>query len=129
MSKSGGFGLGYRPAEQIARDLAKPAPINWAGVGPHNDLWGAISRWENSEPGGEAHSLAGVVETVAMTWARDRFLAMPPADRIALARELLAGTGRVVVRDCGEMIGERGFEQKADGWNAARAALSPATEA
>ena len=29
-------------------------------------------------------------------------LAMPPADRIALARELLAGTGRVVARDPGE---------------------------
>lgn len=63
-------------------------------------------------------------------------LAMPASDRIALARELLAGTGRVVARDVetldprvsamphmvsGDSYGWRGCH--ADGWNACRAAM------
>ena len=48
---------------------------------------------------------------------------VPPADRIALARELLAGTGKVVARememfaeDRGQSPFERGFDA---GWNEA----------
>lgn len=50
-------------------------------------------------------------------------LAMPPADRVALARELLEGTGKVVARevemfaeDRGQSPFERGFDA---GWNEA----------
>jgi hypothetical protein len=53
----------------------------------------------------------------------DRLADMPPADRIALARELLAGTGRVVARelepfteDREQQPFERGFDA---GWNEA----------
>ena len=57
----------------------------------------------------------------------DTFLAFaahwPPADRIALARELLVGTGRVVA----EPIDRRHTATPVDGynagWNAARAAM------
>jgi hypothetical protein len=42
--------------------------------------------------------------------------------RIALARELLAGTGRVVARDVGELSAN--FDDNTrDGWNACRAAM------
>lgn len=73
-------------------------------------------------------------------------LAMPAAARIAMARELLAGTGRVVARDVGttkpdavpwrygdlwEGVQEDADEENldaicngyADGWNACRAAM------
>lgn len=56
----------------------------------------------------------------------ERLLAMPLADRIAFARELLAGTGRVVARDVGERGSEReseGWPGPNDGWNACRAAM------
>lgn len=50
-------------------------------------------------------------------------LAMPEPDRIALARELLAGTGRVVA----EPVDRRHTTTPVDGynagWNAARAAM------
>jgi hypothetical protein len=47
-----------------------------------------------------------------------------PADRIALARELLAGTGRVVARDVGEIPNDEwGGVSRAAGWNACRAAM------
>lgn len=63
-------------------------------------------------------------------------LAMPDADRIALARELLAGTGRVVARDVAHLEGT-GELMVADnkrmaeamrwarlaGWNTCRAAM------
>jgi hypothetical protein len=55
-------------------------------------------------------------------------LAMPPADRIALARELLAGTGRVVAREVEVMPDEPGYERLADGWNAALAAMLDAAD-
>ena len=51
---------------------------------------------------------------VALKW--------PPADRIALARELLAGTGRCVAREVGAWP-VAGHKQHADGWNACRAAM------
>ena len=51
-------------------------------------------------------------------------LAMPPADRIAMARELLAGTGCVVVRDVGEQYLELDDNRMhAHGWNACRAEM------
>ena len=55
-------------------------------------------------------------------------LAMPASDRIALARELLAGTGRVVARDAfiltsDAMGGAHGVELYCNGWNACRAAM------
>ena len=53
----------------------------------------------------------------------DAVIATPPADRIALARELLEGTGKVVARememfaeDRGQSPFERGFDA---GWNEA----------
>lgn len=49
-------------------------------------------------------------------------LDMPTADRIALARELLARTGRVVARDVGPWP-VAGHKQRATGWNACRAAM------
>jgi hypothetical protein len=51
----------------------------------------------------------------------DVLLAMPTPDRIALARELLAGTGRVVARDVGPEL-DCGLEFET-GWNACRAAM------
>ena len=60
-------------------------------------------------------------------WTAALLLAMPPADRIALARELLEGTQRVVARememfaeDRGQSPFERGFDA---GWNEAGAAM------
>jgi hypothetical protein len=59
-------------------------------------------------------------------------LAMPPADRIALARELLAGTGRVVAREVRRVEREDAPEPNqidgdddawVNGWNACRAAM------
>lgn len=65
-------------------------------------------------------------------------LSMPPADRIALARELLAGTGRVVARDvdaidlellqkteveAAEARGHKHYVGRILGWNACRAAM------
>lgn len=49
------------------------------------------------------------------------FLQMPPADRIALARELLAGTGRVVARDVDAP--EIATSWFAGGWVACRATM------
>jgi hypothetical protein len=70
-----------------------------------------------------------VRKDVADEWHK-RILAMPPADRIALARELLAGTGFVVAR----MAQAFPSDVPADvpivqhnayrrGWNACRAAM------
>lgn len=55
----------------------------------------------------------------------DRLADMPDPDRIALARELLAGTGRVVARDVGEKLvpGWRQDACLAQGWNECRAAM------
>lgn len=53
-------------------------------------------------------------------------LAMPASDRIALARELLAGTGRVVARDVGRSVYKSSTEYddgNRNGWNACRAAM------
>ncbi len=53
-------------------------------------------------------------------------LAMPASDRIALARELLAGTGRVVARDVGPARMEGVFDYdhgRMDGWNECHAAM------
>jgi hypothetical protein len=49
-------------------------------------------------------------------------LAMPAPARIALARELLAGTGRVVARDV-EEYGPEYDDATRGGWNACRAAM------
>lgn len=53
---------------------------------------------------------------------------LSPADRIALARELLAGTGWVPARDVGEKPDpinqyDDHVWGKVEGWNAARAAM------
>lgn len=50
---------------------------------------------------------------------------LPTPDRIALARELLEGTGRVVARDVGEKLVPQWRQDAclADGWNACRAAM------
>lgn len=58
-------------------------------------------------------------------WMAKTLLAMPDPDRIALARELLAGTGRVVARDVGEKLvpGWRQDACLAQGWNECRAAM------
>lgn len=51
---------------------------------------------------------------------------IPTADRIAFARELLAGTGRVDARDVGQRISYRRPREPLnyqDGWNACRAAM------
>lgn len=50
-------------------------------------------------------------------------LDMPPADRIALARELLEGTGRVVASDPGKRFTTTPVDGYNAGWNAARAAM------
>jgi hypothetical protein len=51
------------------------------------------------------------------------WIAKQPVDeRIALARALLAGTGRVVARDAGGRDGVEGDDWD-DGWNACRAAM------
>ena len=60
----------------------------------------------------------------ALAW----LLSLPPADRIALARELLQGTGRVVARDVGEWPDKRAQLSDAQGyyraaWNACRAKM------
>ena len=47
----------------------------------------------------------------------------PPADRIALARELLEGTGRVVASDPGKRFTTTPVDGYNAGWNAARAAM------
>ena len=55
-----------------------------------------------------------------------QLLTMPDADRIALARELLAGTGRVVARDVGPARMEGVFDYdhgRMDGWNECHAAM------
>ena len=55
-----------------------------------------------------------------------QLLTMPDADRIALARELLAGTGRVVARDVGRSVYKSSTEYddgNRNGWNACRAAM------
>jgi hypothetical protein len=54
----------------------------------------------------------------------DWLLAMPTPDRIALARELLAGTGRVVARDVEELLAYLPANSALLlGWNACRAAM------
>ena len=57
--------------------------------------------------------------------------ALPPADRIALARELLANTGRVVAREVDAMAYADDLDPAVnghrDGWNACRAAMLAAT--
>jgi hypothetical protein len=56
-------------------------------------------------------------------WICRDILAMPAPDRIALARELLEGTGMVVAREVGKRHeGRTGFDE-AVGWNACRAAM------
>ena len=54
-----------------------------------------------------------------------RVLSMTTELRIALARELLEGTGRVVARDVGEKLVPQWRQDAclADGWNACRAAM------
>ena len=45
-------------------------------------------------------------------------------DRIALARELLDGAGRVVAPDCGEIaVVDADTMERMDGWNDCRAAM------
>lgn len=64
----------------------------------------------------------------------DRLAAMPPADRIAMARELLQGTGKCVARDVGDSDGNACLNPNAGaydgtepayahGWNACRAKM------
>lgn len=57
----------------------------------------------------------------------DRLADMPANDRIALARELLAGTGRVVAREVRAKRGKGLLTQygqgREAGWNACRAAM------
>jgi hypothetical protein len=69
---------------------------------------------------------AALYETCGATHAK-ALLSMPSADRIALARELLEGTGMVVARDVGPWdvgpVGFAGHKKRADGWNACRAAM------
>lgn len=48
-----------------------------------------------------------------------RLMAYPEVVRVALARELLAGTGRVVARDLGTIEDS----EHGQGWNACRAAM------
>jgi len=56
--------------------------------------------------------------------AHKALISMPAPDRIALARELLAGTGRVVARDVGEQYLELDDNRMwCHGWNACRAAM------
>ena len=69
-------------------------------------------------------------ELDARTWhiaalIPDRLLAMPVPDRIALARELLAGTGRVVAKDVGKWHPQANgvLSVSAKGWNGCRAAM------
>ncbi len=54
-------------------------------------------------------------------WANAIVAAIPPADRIALARELLEGTGRVVARDV--EAPEVATSWFAGGWAACRATM------
>jgi len=64
-------------------------------------------------------------KVIADEW-HERILAMPPADRIALARELLP-EGFVVARDVGnvpvDVPDDPGREVFNAGWNACRAAM------
>jgi hypothetical protein len=61
----------------------------------------------------------------------DTFGHMPTADRIALARELLANTGRVVAREVDAMAYADDLDPAVnghrDGWNACRAAMLAGT--
>lgn len=58
----------------------------------------------------------------AAAWVETALRAMPAPDRIALARELLAGTGRVVARDVpGSVICDPWWM----GWDACRQAMLP----
>jgi hypothetical protein len=73
---------------------------------------------EDGEPNGLTY---GHCQQVA-----DALLAMPPTNRIALARELLANTGRVVAREVGESDDTGPNATTAamvHGWNACRAAM------
>ena len=70
---------------------------------------------------------AALYETCAVGHSQ-ALLSMPAADRIALARELLQGTGRVVARDVGEWPDKRAQLSDAQGyyraaWNACRAKM------
>lgn len=56
-------------------------------------------------------------------WLLARLMEEPPADRIALARELLAGTGRVVAREVAIIAAKDTPPLFVMGWNAARAAM------
>lgn len=66
-------------------------------------------------------------------WAERALRAMPAPDRIGLARELLAGTGRVVAREVRPypdeveytppLMANPDFEWWMGGWNACRAAM------
>lgn len=93
----------------------------------------AIAAWNRRAPGWR-DELARVMETAHRNptpLTPETFLAFAarwsaPA-RIALAREMLKGTGRVVARDVGlkphDDWGDIITDARADGWNACRAAM------
>jgi hypothetical protein len=66
-------------------------------------------------------------EAIGDRFTADALLGLSQSDRIALARELLAGTGRVVARDVGVMAYaddlDPAINGHCDGWNACRTAM------